>query len=396
MTQHLFERNGLYYFCTPLEVAQVEEEEVEAFAFAQALKDKAPNGNILWLRGSYVEADRPNTNGDMWEASELAASYKSTQYMPVTVMHDTTSAVGLIADVQLKTPENDGVARSRVETILAIWAHRFPKIAAEVLENDKLGTLMQSMECRAKVFSLDPELNATDVDEDVRILRDVTFTGTGLIFGSRGSKGAYDEAHLEVFEERVADHHASVHKSNRKGSSRPVSMIQVEPEKYEALLARPSVEDFTAAERRAEAAESEAEATAKRVEELEAAEKKLTDERDNLAKELKETKEEIAAEQLKGDRLGKLGSGFLAKLGDSTKDRLERQAKEMSDEDWADRIAEVEELAGVKSDLEASEKTDDEFTEKEVQASALGDEGGTGPDLSDREFGSAMYELAGV
>jgi hypothetical protein len=67
--------------------------------------------------------------------------------MPITVMHDPRTAVGTIADVKLLTPEQDNVPRARLETYLALWAHRFPEIAREAELNAERGTLMQSMEC---------------------------------------------------------------------------------------------------------------------------------------------------------------------------------------------------------------------------------------------------------
>lgn len=391
MTQHFFEKDNHFYITTPLEVTEVSEGEVEAFAFADQLREENPNKNILWLRGSYVEADRPNTNGDTWESFTLEDSQRTPRLMPVTVMHDMESAVGVIADVQLRTPHKDGVKRTKLETVLAIWAHRFPDVAEEIRQNYKNGTLMQSMECRAKVYRLAADGDSTDVEDDVRILRDVTFTGTGLIFGTRGKRGAYDEAHLEVFEERVAAHHAAV----RNRRSRPtVAKTEIEVEELVALKARPTAEDLQAAEKRADEAVQGREAAEQRVEELEAQVTKLQGEVEAAKADLEKERDKVAAEELKADRLGSLGDGFLGKLGDTTRGRLERQAKEMSDEEWADRIAEVEEMIGVKADAKAQPADEDTFTEAELTASALGGESGGGNSVSDREFGAALYRLA--
>jgi hypothetical protein len=85
----------------------------------------------MWLRGQYVEADHPNRNGAQWRAGELALKKLTPLLMPITVMHDPRTAVGTIADVKLLTPEQDNVPASRLETYLALWAHRFPEIARE-------------------------------------------------------------------------------------------------------------------------------------------------------------------------------------------------------------------------------------------------------------------------
>lgn len=391
MGPHLFERDNHFYITTKLEVTEVTDGEVEAFAFAEQLRAENPNDNILWLRGSYVEADRPNKNGDTWESFTLEDSQRTPRLMPVTVMHDLESAVGVIADVQLKTPHRDGVKRTKLETVLAIWRHRFPDVAEEIVANHKAGTLMQSMECRGKVYRLASDGDSTDVEDDVRILRDVTFTGTGLIFGTRGKRGAYDEAHLEVFEERVAAHHAAV----RNRRSRPtVAKTEIEVEELVALKARPTAEDVQAAEKRADEAVQGREAAEQRVEELEAQVTKLRGEVEAAKADLEKERDKVAAEELKADRLGSLGDGFLGKLGDTTRGRLERQAKEMSDEEWADRIAEVEEMIGVKADAKAQRADEDTFTEGELTASALGGESGGGNSVSDREFGAALYRLA--
>jgi hypothetical protein len=64
------------------------ESEIEEFAFADELKRQAPNPNLLWMHGQYVEADIPNGNKAIWKSEELAIKSLTPMYMPVTVMHD--------------------------------------------------------------------------------------------------------------------------------------------------------------------------------------------------------------------------------------------------------------------------------------------------------------------
>jgi hypothetical protein len=115
---HVFEKGDMLYIVAPVSPFTPGETEIEEFAFAKNLKDQAPNENLLWLRGQYVEADQPNRNGQMWTSGELAIKSVTPNFMPVTVMHDPRTAVGLIADTELKVPDRDSVPRARIETKL--------------------------------------------------------------------------------------------------------------------------------------------------------------------------------------------------------------------------------------------------------------------------------------
>lgn len=79
--------------------------------------------------------------------------------------------------------------------------------------------------------------------------------------------------------------------------------------------------------------------------------------------------------QLADERFNALGSGFTAKLGEKTKGRLKTQASALSDDEWSERLDELEEMAGVKRD-EGGEPTDNSdgktFTDEEVARSKTG------------------------
>jgi hypothetical protein len=143
----LFERGDHIYIAAPVQLWTPNDEQIEELAFAKQVKAQSPNENIVWFKGSYVEADNPNGNGAMWQAGELGVKSVTPRLMPVTVMHDPRTAVGVIADTTLLTPEKDKVPRARIDTILALWGHRFPEAVAEAVANARQGTLMQSMEC---------------------------------------------------------------------------------------------------------------------------------------------------------------------------------------------------------------------------------------------------------
>jgi hypothetical protein len=396
----------------PVQVIKPTEEETKAFAFdtevtasvelrgfADDLKKKAPNDRILWMRGQYVEADNANTNGDQWTAGELALKALTPNFMPVTVMHDFAANVGVIADTKLLTPEKDKVPRARIETTLAIWAHRFPEVADEARINAEQGTLMQSMECLSPHYACSvcgmnfvrmphgfeqlnwcAHLKGEEGEKGARILGGVTFTGTGLIFGTRGARGAYSEAHLEV-EDLVAFHEAS---HQHIGASTSMGQIPVEQSDYTALQ-----------EKAAKVAGLEVEAAkvpdlvaqvtdlTKKLEDQEAAKVKAEGERDEQKKRADEAEEKANQTTLRDERLGKLGTAFTAKLdkAEIIKTNLQKDAGTLDDTAWATRIEELEAAFGVKADEkkkdgdeneEADEQKAGLFSEEQVASSGLG------------------------
>lgn len=411
MEPQIFERDGAVYLVAPVAPISVGESEIEHFAFAEQFKKVAPNENLMWLRGNYVEAERPNQNGHVWTAGELQIKKLTPMFMPVTVMHDPRTAVGLIADTALKVPEKDQVPRSRIETAMALWQHRFPDVCEEVAHNYENGTLMQSMECRAPYYTCAecgetfPKLPdgaeranwCSHMRETegfgARILGDVTFTGTGLIFGSRGAEGAYDEAHLEVFQDEVAEFHQKAKRDTRpRRKKTSMDTIEISRDEYASLQRRPSTEDLAAEKERADKAEERAEAAEKKVEETEAKLAEEKEAREAADKKVQEAEEAKAKDDLAKERMGKLGKGFTAKLGDFTRERVEAQARDMSDEDWEARLKELEETTSVKRDEGGSEPEENdgeagkksgksgEFSREEVAASRSGNGGGEGAD----------------
>lgn len=100
----------------------------------------------------------------------------------------------------------------------------------------------------------------------------------------------------------------------------------------------------------AETAQAEKTAAETAAEQAEAAKTAAEGERDQAKQELTAKNEELAGVALKDKRIGELGEGFTSKLGDFTKSRLNEQAGKLSDEDWDNRLKELEETAKVKRD----------------------------------------------
>lgn len=380
----VYEQGDNLYLVAPVTPLEPTVAEVAEFAFGADLTKQAPNPHLAWFRGHYVEADIPNGNGAMWTAGEIAMKSLTPMLMPVTVMHDPRTAVGSIADVKLRTPDADQVQRSKIDTVLALWAHRFPDVVEEAMHNHEQGTLMQSMECLAPGYDCSvcgmgfiklpqkaeqanwcAHLKGESDVTAARILRSVTFTGTGLIFGSRGATGADPSAHLETFQHEVAEFHQRVHRDTpRPRRKRKMETVEIAKNEYDELRSRPERRELDEATERAKAAEKDLEAaeTAKVAAESQAAE---------LQTKVTAAEERANQVTLRDERIGALGEGFKAALGEKTKARLTAQAAELADADWTARLEELEELTSKKRDLgkanpDTSTSGTGEFTTDEV------------------------------
>jgi hypothetical protein len=168
--------------------------------------------------------------------------------------------------------------------------------------------------------------------------------------------------------------------------------IEISREEYASLQKRPSAEEFAAEKQRADEATEKADDLTAKLETAETAQKKAEEDLKDKEQKLKEAEEERAAVELKSERLGKLGDGFMHKLGDQTKKNLSEQASAMKDDAWEGRLAELEELAGVKRDAKLQkgagngggestartepEKKEDEFSSDELASTVvLNDDG---------------------
>jgi len=377
---HVFEKGDVVYLVAPVAPFDYSDKDIEEFAFAEDVRRMAPNENLLWLHGQYVEAGKPNENGQTWTAENLEIASLSPVLMPVTVMHDQRSAVGLIANSKLLTPARDSVPRARIDTDLAVWQHRFPEIAEEVASNHAQGTLMQSMEARCKWYECNecgkrvPKLPggigeramwcshmeehaiSAAITRAARTLGQVTFTGSGLIFGSHGARGAMDTAHLDLLQEEVAEFHERQNTGKRQPRTPRRNHMEIEDSKYQELVAKAGrVDDLESKLATAEETAAKVPELEKRIETTEAEKVAAEKERDDFKKKHEDAEETAAKHELSKTRLGGLGKGFTEKLGDFTRGRLEEQAGTLSDEEWDARLQELEETAGVKRDQAAAD-----------------------------------------
>jgi hypothetical protein len=408
----IFEQGDKTYFVGPLAPMMPSQQDIEEYAFGKTvlgdLKAKAPNEHISWFSGHYVEADTPNKNGAQWTASEIAVKSLTPMFMPVTVMHDPATAVGVIADLVLRTPEKDGVQRSKIETALALWGHRFPDAVAEAQHNYQQGTLMQSMECLTPDYECGScgahfhklphgaeqeqwcaHLKGEEGSTPVRILKNVIFTGTGLIYGSRGAQGADPSAHLEAFQEEVAEFHQRGHTSTTKkkpSRSKPkMDEVTISKSEYDRLVRErdenaAKVTQLQTDVEAANAAKSQAEKDLEAAETAKVAAEQKATEAETAKAEAERT---VSEAKLRDERMEELSTEMTSKLGEKTKARLHEQASTLTDEEWASRIEEIEEMTGVKRDAEGSSSSEREFSSEETARFKGGHRGnGTPTDLS--------------
>lgn len=401
----VFKHNNLLYINTPLSVFKPSESEISSFQFANAAMQQSPNENILWLQGEYVDGDKPNLNGQLWDSEEVSIKSVTARLMPVTIMHDFNTAVGVIADTRLsrtgETSNSDGSVK--LSTVLAVWAHRFPEIAAEIMHNAEAGTLMQSQECDAPSYECsvceqvfikpaDPSRHCSHLKngEGSRRLRDVTFTGTGLIFGSRGAEGANPNAQLDLMAEVAQWSDAKNGISKRKRETAKVDTIEIKREEYDELKARPTRDEFEGLKTKLDEVENSLNEAVKASEEAEIAHKALEDEKAKLDAEIAKMKAEVEADELAKERLDGVAPELSKALPETIKNRLATQARTMSDEEWSERIDELSEL--VKVEVKPSEGGET-FTQDEISKfNGRGKEVDTSVSISN--LGAALYKNA--
>jgi hypothetical protein len=398
--------NGKLYLNSELRVFQPTTDEISSFQFAQSAMQSAPNEQIVWLQGEYVAGDTPNRNGQLWTSDEVSIKSVTARLMPVTVMHDFRTAVGVIADTKLVEEEtsDDTPGRVKLTTVLAIWAHRFPDIAQEIAHNAEMGTLMQSQECDAPSYEcsscgqvfVKPVEESQHCDhlktgESSRTLRDVTFTGTGLIFGSRGAEGANPNAKLDTVMAEVArwsDVKNGI--EQRKQETANVDTIEIKRAEYDELKARPSRDDFDAIKAKLDEAEESRDAAVKAQEEAEVARKAAEDAKVAADDELATLKGEVEADEMAKERMDAVDDELSAALPDSIKERLVKQARTMSDDEWSERITELSELVKVEAKPNEGGQT---FSADEISKfNGQGKKGSTSVDPT--QIGRALYKNA--
>ena len=115
--------------------------------------------------------------------------------------------------------------------------------------------------------------------------------------------------------------------------------VEIAKSEYDELRARPQRSELDELTARAEKAEKDLEAA-------ETAKVKAESDTAELQTKVEAAEERARQSTLRDERLEALGDGFLAALGEKTKERLRAQACSLADDDWTARLEELEELTG--------------------------------------------------
>lgn len=123
---------------------------------AWAEKFVRPNPAHKWILGKYVEANKANSNKQLWALDDLRMAQPSIQHAPMNMLHHPRSVVGAFVATELVYPVNqtDSAAYEYenpfVEALGVFWNYYFPDEYKVVEAAHASGSLFFSMECVAE------------------------------------------------------------------------------------------------------------------------------------------------------------------------------------------------------------------------------------------------------
>lgn len=125
---------------------------------AWAEKHVQPNPALAWIIAKYVEADRANSNTQMWTLGDLREYRSTINHSPLNMLHRDRDVVGTIVANELiyskDAAEEDGVDNAPfIETLAAFWKYYRQDEYALVKKSHDAGNLFISMECVAKTIT---------------------------------------------------------------------------------------------------------------------------------------------------------------------------------------------------------------------------------------------------
>lgn len=155
-----------------------------------------------------------------------------------------------------------------------------------------------------------------------------------------------------------------------------MALVQIEETELAALRT-----ERNEARTKVDALENEKRELTSKVEKAEAEKVAAETAKAEADKKVKDAETAVETTKLKDKRIAALGTGFLAKLGDTSKTVLNDLAAKASDDEWETAVKEREELAKVKRDAKAEETPGGGGSE--------GDNGGA-PTFKDEEVASFL------
>lgn len=111
------------------------------------------NQGFTYLRGRFVEADRPNGNGAMWTTDDLQLAEATVAGGPLNWLHDETKIIGTLLDGQMVRGDREAAGQgvgNHIASTAAVWRFLFPQETALIERAAAQNQLWYSMECVSK------------------------------------------------------------------------------------------------------------------------------------------------------------------------------------------------------------------------------------------------------
>lgn len=111
------------------------------------------NQGFTYLRGRFVEADRPNGNGAMWTTDDLQLAEATVAGGPLNWLHDETKIIGTLLDGQMVKGDREAAGQgvgNHIASTAAVWRFLFPQETALIERAADQNQLWYSMECVSK------------------------------------------------------------------------------------------------------------------------------------------------------------------------------------------------------------------------------------------------------
>lgn len=109
------------------------------------------NQGFTYLRGRFVEADTPNSNGALWTSDDLELGQHTVAGGPLNWLHDDRQIIGSLLDGNMVEGREAAAYQpaigNHIETTAAVWRFLFPKQADAIEKAAKDHGLYFSMEC---------------------------------------------------------------------------------------------------------------------------------------------------------------------------------------------------------------------------------------------------------
>lgn len=107
------------------------------------------NQGFTYLRGRFVEADTPNSNGAMWSTGDLQLGESTVAGGPLNWLHQETNIIGSFLDGHLVSGREAAAQKvgNHIEAVAAVWRFLFPQQADTIEKAAKDQQLYFSMEC---------------------------------------------------------------------------------------------------------------------------------------------------------------------------------------------------------------------------------------------------------